>query len=396
MKYLCEVFEKPISGEWGTEAIDNNGVRVIRTTNFTNLGKLDLNKEVAIRKIDDKIIAQKKLLYGDIIIEKSGGSPNQPVGRVVFFDKKETTYVCNNFTAILRTKKDSYPKYVLYSMLHLYNTKAVAKFQNKTTGIINLKLNDYLERNQIPLPPLETQKKIAEVLDIAQELIDKRKQQIELLDKFLQSLFIDMFGDPVTNSKGWTKKRLDEITQSRLGKMLDIKNNNGVNPKPYLANQNVQWFRFDLSSLKYMDFSENEMNEFILIEGDLLICEGGDIGRSAIWKGQYTECYFQKALHRVRCNRKLIIPEYLAYWFWFLSKKTGFKDIVGAATIAHLTGVKLKALEIPLAPIDIQNKFAEIVETTEKQRELMERSLALMEQNLKGLMQRAFRGELFN
>ena len=177
MKYkLSEIFDSPISGEWGTELQEGQqGYKVIRTTNFTNQGRLNLS-DIVSRNIDIDKCSKKVLQVGDIIIEKSGGSPNQPVGRVVFFDVTEDEYYfCNNFTAILRPKEFVYPKYGLYLMKMLYIQRKVLKFQNKTTGIINLKLNDYLNQTSINLPSFETQERIANILDQAQELIDKRK-----------------------------------------------------------------------------------------------------------------------------------------------------------------------------------------------------------------------------
>lgn len=101
---LEELFEKPISGEWGNDLEEGQeGVCVIRTTNFTNSGDVDLSN-VVIRDINLEKHRRKILKVGDIIIEKSGGSPNQPVGRVVLFQEEENIYFCNNFTAILRPK----------------------------------------------------------------------------------------------------------------------------------------------------------------------------------------------------------------------------------------------------------------------------------------------------
>ena len=112
--------KKPISGEWGKELEEGKkGTKVIRTTNFTNLGKLDFNN-MAERNIDLKKYKNKILKTGDIIIEKSGGSPTQPVGRTVIFElDSDEEYVCNNFTSILRPKNIIYPKYSLYLLKDL-------------------------------------------------------------------------------------------------------------------------------------------------------------------------------------------------------------------------------------------------------------------------------------
>ena len=192
MQYkLTDLFNKPISGEWGTEIKnDQKGVKVIRTTNFTNRGVLDLNNVVE-RNIDINKHKEKILKNGDIIIEKSGGSPTKPVGRVVIFEENNNEqYLCNNFTAILRPRLEIIPKFALYMMQNLYNKNKVLKFQNKTTGIINLKLNDYLNSTNVYVPDLKKQNKIVEVLDKIQELIYKRKTQIESLDELVKSKFL--------------------------------------------------------------------------------------------------------------------------------------------------------------------------------------------------------------
>src|SRR5665213_2269322 len=144
----------------------------------------------------------------------------------------------------------------------------------------------------ITLPPLHEQRRIAAILDKADALRRKRKRALDLLDSLTQSIFLEMFGDPVSNYLGWKIKHLGEISHSRLGKMLDQKKMAGLSNYPYLANYNVQWNRFELNNVRHMGFSENERIEFELQPGDLLICEGGEIGRGAIWRGEISTCYY--------------------------------------------------------------------------------------------------------
>ena len=149
--------------------------------------------------------------------------------------------------------------------------------------------------------------------------------------------------------------------------MLDAKQQTGKNTFPYLANFNVQWFRFELRTLNQMDFDESDRAEFELIDGDLLVCEGGKIGRCAVWHNELQPCYFQKALHRVRCDRRIVHPDYLSWWFKYNCDHDGFASIVGAkATIAHLPGAKLKQLQVILPPLELQEQFAAFVEQTDK------------------------------
>lgn len=189
---LGELIYKPISGEWGKEIVgdkDENSVKVLRTTNFTNEGLLDYS-DVVLRNINTEKVEIKKLNYGDIIVEKSGGTDNFPVGRVVYFDKVKEIYLCNNFTTIFRTKREGIKnKYLFYFLFYNYNKGGMIKYYNKTTGIQNLKVNFFIKDLKVPVPPMETQEKIVQILDQAQALIDKRKEQIQALDQLIDSIF---------------------------------------------------------------------------------------------------------------------------------------------------------------------------------------------------------------
>ena len=116
----------------------------------------------------------------------------------------------------------------------------------------------------IPLPPLAEQKRIAKILDAADTVRAKRREALSQLDTLLQSTFIDMFGDPVTNPMGWDVMAFESIGNSRLGKMLDKGKEVGDCQFPYLANTNVQWGRFDLADLRTMDFSESDREKYKL------------------------------------------------------------------------------------------------------------------------------------
>ena len=176
-------------------------------------------------------------------------------------------------------------------------------------------------RLQIRLPPLAEQKRIAAILDEADALRAKRREALAQLDTLIQSTFLDMFGDPVTNPMGWKVVKFETIGTSRLGKMLDNGKQTRDCQSPYLANFNVQWGRFELNELRQMDFDEADREEFELRDGDLLICEGGEVGRTAIWREELDGVYFQKALHRVRLAPRRAVPEYIMYYMWFMAQK---------------------------------------------------------------------------
>lgn len=214
---------------------------------------------------------------------------------------------------------------------------------------------------------LKEQADICSILDEINVIIKKRKKQLKYIENVVKSRFIELFGDVIYNDKKWECKRFSDITTSRLGKMLDTKHQTGTCQYPYLANFNVQWFRFELNNLNEMDFDEKEQVEFCLKDGDLLVCEGGEIGRCAVWHSQIKKCFFQKALHRVRCNQKIILPDYLSWWFKYNCDNGGFSVIEGAkATISHLTGAKMKVLNVVVPPIELQEQFVVFLRETDK------------------------------
>ena len=147
-KPLSDFIEVSFPGEWGQEDKDGNGVKVIRTTNFTNTGKLNL-ADVVTRDIDPNKVEKKKLKKGDIILERSGGTNDNPVGRVVYFNE-DGLYLFNNFTQLLRCKEEVNSLFIFYSLFNYYqmNKRIIRSMGNKTTGIQNLKMDQYW---QIPI-----------------------------------------------------------------------------------------------------------------------------------------------------------------------------------------------------------------------------------------------------
>lgn len=142
-KPLSDCIGTTFPGEWGEDDFDGTGVNVIRTTNFTNSGKLDLTN-VVTRKIDQAKIDKKHLVPGDIILERSGGTADNPVGRVVYFEATGT-FLFNNFTQLLRCKDGVNSLFVFYSLFNYYHThkSEIRSMGNKTTGIQNLKMDKY-------------------------------------------------------------------------------------------------------------------------------------------------------------------------------------------------------------------------------------------------------------
>ena len=247
-----------------------------------------------------------------------------------------------------------------------------------------------VERIEIPLPPLAEQKRIAALLDEADALRRKRREVLTKFDMLVQSVFMGMFGDPLTNPKGWEICAFDQVAKSQLGKMLDEKKQGHLPQRKYLRNANVRWGKFDLTDVFEMGVSDSERDRFKVLPGDLLVCEGGEPGRAAIWNGQISDCYYQKALHRIRVDPMICTSEYLLYLLWRLSISGGLADSISLVTIAHLTGEKLKKLLIPVPPFRLQQNFASRVSEINAMRERYEISLSRQETLFAVLQHRAF------
>ena len=388
MIQLKELINKPISGEWGS---DGEGIKVLRTTNFTNKGVINF-KNVISRDISTKIIEQKRLLKGDIIIEKSGGSPTQPVGRVVYFDE-DGDYVCNNFTSILRPKSEKvFPKYLHYLLFSNHKFGVTKMFQNKTTGIINLQLTRYLEKSKIPLPPIETQKYFAQILDDAAALRDKTEQLLKEYDALAQSIFLDMFGDPILNPKLWKKDSL-----KKLGKTIT-----GNTPSREIDNfygDFIEWIKTDNINTPnmYLTTAEEKLSELGLKKGRsvdvgaiLVTCIAGSrrvIGNVAI------------ADRKVSFNQQInaFIPNNTISLFWYYQFILSQKYVQNNSTNGMkgiITKGKFEKMEFINPDIKYQNEFAEKITLIEKQKEFAKQELKESEDLFNCLLQKAFKGEL--
>ena len=187
---IKDTLQESFSGEWGKEDSDNSGVKVLRTTNFTNNGILDYSN-IITRIIDEDKLNKKKLLRGDIILERSGGTSDNPVGRVVYFDA-EGLYLCNNFTQVLRSNESVNSKYLFYNLYYYYqdNKSEVRSMGSQTTGIQNLSLTKYYEV-EIPVPPMKKQLEFVSIAEQAEQTKASLNKGIEAIEAVIRSLIAE-------------------------------------------------------------------------------------------------------------------------------------------------------------------------------------------------------------
>lgn len=166
--------------------------------------------------------------------------------------------------------------------------------------------------------------------------------------------------DNRTLPEGWAIAPLGEVADTSLGKMLDKAKSTGRHPVPYLRNINVQWGRVDLGDVLTMDIVPEEQNFFALRAGDLLVCEGGEVGRCAIWNGSGYMA-FQKALHRVRPGPAVTV-RYLRHYLEHLAKAGRLVKFATGSTIKHLPQERLREVPIILPPLAEQHRIVEVLE----------------------------------
>ena len=313
------------------------------------------NSSAKIFPIDTVVIAMYGATVGQVGILKNAMSTNQAVCGI---------FPTHKFT----------PLFLVY-----YFKAKKSYFLSLAAGGAQPNISQQIIRDTyIPVPPREEQERIVAELDCLSGVIEKKREQLKQLDALAQSIFYSMFGDPITNEKGWEVKKLGEVCISDLGKTLDSKKNKG-DLYNYLCSINVQWGYFDLTMLKEMRLEEYELERYSVKKGDLLICEGGDTGRCAIWNSE-EPMYFQNALHRVRFTSNTILPIFCQYVMSYMKKNGEIDKYSKGQTIKHLVKSALMSIPIIIPPLALQQEFAEKIEAIEKQKMLIKKSIAETEE----------------
>jgi type I restriction enzyme S subunit len=276
----------------------------------------------------------------------------------------------------------------------------------KGTGIPHVN-PDIFWNLRIPLPPLNEQKRIVEKLDALLPKVKNAKVRLEkiplILKKFRQSVLSAACSGRLTEDwregkdlAEWEEKRLGELGEIKLGKMLDKAKNQG-NPIKYLRNINVRWNAIEVHDIYEMNATESDLKKYSIKDGDLLICEGGEPGRCAIWNKGANQFIFQKAIHRVRLN-----AEAVAQWIYFCLKSDAgsgqLEKYFTGTTIKHFTLQSVKQYLIHLPSLEEQQEIVRRVEKLFTLADSLEakykKAIAQVEKIEQSLLAKAFRGEL--
>lgn len=348
-----------------------------------NIESLERINEASARKHGMKLYPK-----GTIVFAKSGMSATK--NRVFVLPKP--AYVVSHL-ATLEVKSGVKPIYLQHLLGHYQVARLIQDPAYPSIGL------EQIARIEIELPPLPEQQRIAAILARADRLRRLRRYALELSEGYLQAVFVEMFGDPVRNPKGWEIVELGDIGEVQGGLQLSSRRNELPLQAPYLRVANVYRDRLDLSEIKMISLTEGELERLTLQPGDLLLVEGHgnieEIGRCAIWDGSVPGCVHQNHLIRVRINRLLATGVYVSRYLNGTAGRSYFRDTSnttsGLNTIS--TGI-VKCCPLMLPPRIDQERFTLVVSKHERLRAQQREALRQAEQLFAALLDRAFRGEL--
>ena len=252
----------------------------------------------------------------------------------------------------------------------------------------------WLKEVKIPLPPLPTQQKIADILDHANTLIEKRKIQIEKLDLLIKSQFIEMFGDPVTNPMGWEVKQIKDFATVKIGPFGSLLHAEDyidggiplVNPSHIIDGEIITDQKLTLSVEKY-----ESLSAYALQTGDVVLGRRGEIGRCAVVGNSKYLCGTGSMFIRINQD---YLPMMLQRIISSKAMRRVLKDKAVGVTMLNLNASSVANLDVIMPPLELQNQFADFVEHVETQKAQLKKGLELLELNYKALMQKCFNGEV--
>ena len=348
---------------------------------------------------------EQVLMESDLLVAMSSGSI-AVVGKSVPIGQPSHQRTFGAFCGVVRPNPATNARF-----LHHYsaspNIRQSWSDSARGTNINNLKPRT-VESTAVPVPPIEEQDEIVRILDTQLARLDTVMGAVQAVrdkaEQFRRSLLHAAFTGQLTQPdplRGtdlpatWGTSDLGDIAAMSLGKMLDRKAATGKHLRPYLRNINVRWGEFDLGDVAEMDIGPSEVERVTVKPGDVVVCEGGEPGRAAVWVGP--PIAIQKALHRVRLNEN-ILPEFIQRHLENEFRGRTTHPLFTGTTIKHLPKDKFKTMAVP---VPSRTEQQEIVNLTEAQLARLDRVLEVADhveaecgRLRRSLLQSAFTGEL--
>lgn len=283
-----------------------------------------------------------------------------------------------------------------YLAYFLRSPRTVERISERTAGARMPRADmDFVLGLQMPLPPMAEQRRIVDLLSRAEGIVRLRRQAQQKAAELIPALFVDMFGDPATNPKGWVVGRLGDVADIQGG--LQVTSARATLPleSPYLRVANVYRSRLDLSEIKTIRLTEAELNRTRLARGDLLFVEGHgnpqEVGRVAIWDGSIASCTHQNHLIRARPRADALLPEIACA---LLNSAGGRQSLLKAGKttsgLSTISAQNVKDTKVLLPPLRLQESFRRRVKAVEAIDALQQAAAKKSEAAFAGLLERAF------
>lgn len=374
------------STELTKSRLSNEYLPVVKIGNLTKLGILNLT-DVEFHKYHNEL-SKFIVRNGDILIAMTGAT----VGKMAISNLDNL--LLNQRVGLIRPTQNlvlrEYIKNLLFSG-DFYRYCQSTAGGGAQGNISPSQIMGY----RIPLPPLPSQHKIVEILEEADNLRRLRRQADEKMKDLIPSLFVEMFGDPATNPKGWKQVELGSIVESLRNGLNKKQSDNGNLPITRIetiANGNI-----DKNKVKYVEVTKGEYSIYRLLQGDILFSHINSIehlAKTAIYLGEPEELIHGVNLLLLRPNKD-INPQYLHLWLKNENTRNQFRARARkAVNQASLNTRDIVTVLIPLPPLSPQQEFAERVKEVEAEKERQAESRKKLDDLFNSLMQRAFKGEL--
>ena len=352
---------------------------------------------------------------GDVLLTKDSETPDD-IGIPAVVAEDIPNLVCGYHLALIKLRRGQIDS--VYLAKQLGSQPTARYFARLANGSTRYGLSSSsIACTVIPLAPLPQQRRIAEVLSTVDEAIEQAEALIAKYQQIKAGLMHDLFTRGITpdghlrpartqapqlykdSPLGWIPKewevvRIADAFDIQLGKMLNKFAKTGKLSAPYLGNRAVQWDFVDISAVEVMDFDSYERQKFSLLPGDLLICEGGEVGRTAMWRGEIDGCYYQKAIHRLRPKSASTLPAFMLRFMRFARDNGSFREFTSQSSIAHLTQEKLGSIGMLLPSLDEQRNIAERLDALDGFIQTEKAKLAKLRQQKHGLMQDLLTGRV--
>ncbi len=405
LKYLCSR-SSLYGANVAAEVYENDGVRFLRTTDIQDDGTL--NEGGVFVPAD--IVKDYILSEGDFLISRSG-----TVGRAYVYQPEDGLCAYAGYLVRYTLRDPDSPRWLFYI------TKSPGFQQWLGSAVIEATIGNVNGEKYanllVPVPSLPQQRAIADYLDRETARLDAlvaaKERVLALLAEKRQALIIRAVTrglDPCVPLRDSGIPWLGQIPAHwetppvyarfvvQLGKMLDEKRIRGGHLAPYLRNVDVQWGAINTADLPKMDFDEEDRRRYALRVGDILVCEGGEVGRCALWDDTYPECYYQKALHRLRPIGGEDEPAFFVLVMRAIVDSGQFALQSSASTIQHLPAEKLRIVRYPAPPIEEQRTIiAHVSLETDKLHALnvaTERTIKLLKERRAALIAAAVTGQV--